>query len=200
MTKDEQKKEYIRLKLLSCIDSKDKLAQEYKINEDEIKPTIEKYIQNKLEITKEYFDMLQQQEGKEIQYIKSLYSGKDRIDGFGTVNKFYAWYKNQPKKCCYCGIKESDLEEYFHGDNEQYQHARQRGRVLEIERVVTAPKNKNIYNEENCRLACYICNNSKSDFISPHAFKPIARGVYNFWKEAVKITDIEFPEKSTIWE
>ena len=197
MTKDEQKKEYIRLKLLGCIDSKELIAQEYKINMNEIKTTLERYVQKELGISKEYFEELQREEGQEIQLIKGLYNGEERVNGFQTLENFYLWYKNQLHMCCYCGVKATDLKKYFYDDNEQYKNARKRGKVLEIERVITAPTN--LYNETNCKLACYVCNNAKSDFISPSAFKPIAKGIYNFWKETVKVTDIEFPEKSTIW-
>jgi hypothetical protein len=103
-------------------------------------------------------------------------------------------------KCCYCGVQERDLKTYFHQQNPQYENARQRGRYLEIERIVTAPKEKNIYNLENTDLACYICNNAKSDFISAKKFKPIAKGIYEFWVEIVGIDNIIFPENSNIWD
>jgi hypothetical protein len=42
-------------------------------------------------------------------------------------------------------------------------------------------------------LACYVCNNAKSDFITAKEFEPIARGIHNFWKEKTK-KKIDFPE------
>ena len=124
---------------------------------------------------------------------------------FETKEEFLEWYKKQPKKCCYCGVKEEYLKKYFNQENEQYKEARQRGQYLEIERIVTAPKTKNIYSKENCALVCYICNNAKSDFLSPINFKPIAKGINEFWKKILKKSDLKykkivFPEKSKIWD
>ena len=124
---------------------------------------------------------------------------------FKSKEEFLEWYKKQPKKCCYCGVKEEYLKKYFNQENEQYKEARQRGQYLEIERIVTAPKTKNIYSKENCALVCYICNNAKSDFLSPINFKPIAKGINEFWKKILKKSDLKykkivFPEKSKIWD
>ena len=66
-----------------------------------------------------------------------------------------------------------------------------------LERVVTASKDKNKYTKQNTDLACYICNNAKSDFISPKNFKSIAYGINDFWKE--QNIDATFPHKSDIW-
>lgn len=128
---------------------------------------------------------------------------------FGTKEEFLKWYTKEPKKCCYCGIKEEYLTLYFNANNSQYifnknEKARQRGRYLEVERIVTL-KNKNVYSIDNCALACYICNNAKSDFLSPKGFKSIARGINAFWNEILKknvkyrYKKVIFPEKSKIW-
>ena len=90
-------------------------------------------------------------------------------------------------------------------ENEQYKNARQRGQYLEIERIVTAPKEKNVYSKENCALVCYICNNAKSDFLSPKSFKSIAKGINEFWNKTLRINKfrlkrVVFPEKSKIWD
>lgn len=129
--------------------------------------------------------------------IKAL-STTQRLKEFGS--DFNEWYKNKEKKCCYCGVKEDDLTKYFNSNNSQYVEARQRGQYLEIERIVTAPKEKNVYSKENTDLTCYICNNAKSDFLSAKKFRPIAKGIYKFWKEEVGISNIVFPENSEIWD
>lgn len=120
------------------------------------------------------------------------YYNKDRAEMFNDPFKLVEWYDDQKQTCCYCGIKEEDLIEYFNEQNPQYfvsnekgKKARQRGKVLEIERVVTAPKSENVYTLDNTKLACYICNNAKSDFLSAKDFEPIAFGIYNFWKTKV---------------
>ena len=122
----------------------------------------------------------------------------DRIEGFGERDEFLNWYNSQEKKCCYCGVEEADLKEYFKSENTQYEKARQRGKFLEVERVITAPKSENKYSKENCRLACYICNNAKSDFLSAESFEPIARGINKFWNNYLN-KNVEFPEDFEYW-
>ena len=133
---------------------------------------------------------------------------KSRCQGFSEKGseedgfvKFVDWYWKQEQKCCYCGVKSEHLKYYFNEDNEQYQNARKRGKTLEIERLITAPTN--VYNKNNCALACYICNNAKSEFISPEDFKPIAQGINQFWQNVLskKGIDISYlTDFKSIWE
>lgn len=196
MTIEEQ---YIKLKLSGCIDSKELLLT--KFNNEEIKGTIGEFVREKLCLDVHQYEKFQEKHDPGIQYVKSLFNSENRREGFKNIYVFYKWYISQNKVCCYCGVKEEDLKKYFHKDNEQYQSARQRGKRLEIERVVTAPKEKNVYSASNCKLACYICNNAKSDFISAKDFKSIAKGINTFWNEILKNSEkkAEFPETSDIW-
>jgi 5-methylcytosine-specific restriction endonuclease McrA len=91
--------------------------------------------------------------------------GTDEFIGFEKLGKrnFYEWFKNQPKNCAYCGIEESKLQELFNADTPTLKTKRGRGKVLELERRDT---DSNEYSPKNCVLACYICNNHKSDLIS----------------------------------
>jgi 5-methylcytosine-specific restriction endonuclease McrA len=148
---------------------------------------------------------------KELKYIQSLrdiYKQKINDDKnknkntkflFKDFNEFYLWYVKYDKigKCCYCGVPKTISNESSIFESSK----RGRGRVLEVERVVTIPDDKNIYNIDNCRLACHICNNAKSDFITPKNFKYIAKGINELWNELLKEDDIsiEFPENSNIW-
>ncbi|WP_419769448.1 MAG: hypothetical protein ACNI3C_08860 [Candidatus Marinarcus sp.] len=99
---------------------------------------------------------------------------------FKDFNEFYDWYESQPKSCCYCGITQEDALETKVYDNLT---RKTRGKSLEIERVVTFPKEKNLYTYKNCRLACHVCNNAKSDFIDVEDFKFIAKGINDFWSK-----------------
>lgn len=126
-----------------------------------------------------------------------------RLEGFKGMANFFNWYNSQEKKCCYCGIEEADLKKYFHSKNTQYEDARQRGKFLEVERIKTT-NGENEYTKENCALACYICNNAKSDFLSAHDFKPIAEGINKFWNDYLKKLDpkkeVKFDSDSEIWK
>lgn len=196
MSPEEKKQKYIELKLSGAIDNKKELKKQYNINKD-IK-NIGLYVMKELKMSVEDYNELSNTKGKEIQQIKKYYSNiKQKNNKFNGLEKFYEWYKNEPKECCYCGVKEEYLKKYFNEDNIQYKGARQRGKILEIERVVTSPKKENVYSKDNCKLACYICNNAKSDFISPQGFKHIAKGISEFWNK--KDAKAIFDENSDIW-
>ncbi|MEX2428458.1 MAG: hypothetical protein WD577_09470 [Bacteroidales bacterium] len=78
---------------------------------------------------------------------------------------FYLWFREQKRVCYYCGTEETVLAELF---NEKVLSSKRfRGRSLELERL-NSKGNK--YNEKNCVLACYFCNNHKSDIISDGDF------------------------------
>lgn len=79
------------------------------------------------------------------------------FDGF---KDFYNWYNETPKACCYCTVTEDVLEKVWENG---WRTKRNRGRKLEVERVDST---NNKYSSKNCKLACYFCNNHKSDFIT----------------------------------
>lgn len=107
------------------------------------------------------------EEIKIIKRIRSLYHNKKKLPEFsGGFNEFYKWhqsqYAKQNGKCYYCGTDEKVIATLF---EKKYQHRKRitRGKHLEIERRDAI---KNIYNKDNCVLACYFCNNDKSDIFS----------------------------------
>lgn len=115
---------------------------------------------------------------------------------FSSLREFYEWFKEQSSTCCYCGVSQADIcideKNPLKNQNSPYQRLKRktRGVSLEIERVVTfsgkSPKisyDANVYSKENCRLACHVCNNAKSDFISAQEFRPIAEGINQFWSK-----------------
>lgn len=138
-----------------------------------------------------------------IDYYQSLRNrfNEDRAKGFRNFVNFIKWYIGKELRCCYCGINESDLIKYFNNQTyDKHKVKRQRGRCLEIEVV----ENCNDYSPENCELACYICNNTKSDFLSAKSFKPIAEGISKFWNgilnnDTTKALDT-FDKDSEIWK
>ncbi len=141
---------------------------------------------------------------KTMQNIRNIYKNKLNENNknqkntlrFVDFKQFYRWYMQYDKiaTCCYCGVhKDVANNSKIFNDSK-----RGRGKVLEVERVVTNPIEKNVYSVDNCRLACHICNNAKSDFLSPKDFKPIAKGISDFWKD--QDVHIEFPDKSSIWD
>lgn len=97
---------------------------------------------------------------------------KSNLSGFKDELDFINWYEAQEKECYYCKIKERELQKLinlgiikskrFPVYNEP-KRGRNRGFWLEIDRK--NPENIK-YSRKNCVLACYFCNNDKSDIFS----------------------------------
>ena len=132
-------------------------------------------------------------------------SKNTRLEGFKGMANFFNWYNNQEKKCAYCGIHVEQIKAL--GENKKLNNKRSdiRGYTLEIDRML--PKLE--YSEENCCMACYWCNNAKTDEFSPEEFKPIARGINEVWNKRLETIwkegssfkrEFIFDEKSEIWK
>ena len=156
----------------------------------------EELVKRNIFVTKEEIKSLQKQYNPDIQKLRNIYhnkqwhyKNKEKIKNvafqFTSFQEFYQWYTSWDEigTCCYCGVHKDNL-----GD---YKGKRKRGKQLEVERVVTNPESNNLYNTQNCRLACYICNNAKSDFLNTAEFQPIAKGIYAYWSS--KGNAINFP-------
>ena len=89
---------------------------------------------------------------------------EERKNGFGSFKDFYEWYIKQEDRCFYCDISSETLKLLF---DSQKLSSTKFNSTLHIERL--NPKEK--YSKENCRLACSLCNNTKSDLISKANYK-----------------------------
>jgi hypothetical protein len=107
-----------------------------------------------------------------IRRVRSLYHNKKDLVGFSfqNFNSFYKWYSTQYQtqngKCYYCETDEKIIAQLF---EKKFQNRKRttRGKHLEIERRNSTD---NLYNEKNCVLACYFCNNDKSDIFDEHEY------------------------------
>jgi hypothetical protein len=96
---------------------------------------------------------------------------RKKLNNFCDFNDFKNWYDSQIKICVYCNLIEEDCQKIvatgllssnrFPIKGKVYR-GRARGMWLEVDRK--NPKKK--YSRENCVLACYFCNNDKSDVFS----------------------------------
>ena len=108
----------------------------------------------------------------EIKRVRSLYHNKKGLKEFkfANFNSFYKWHKSQYSKqkgkCYYCKTEEKVIAILF---EKKFQNSKRttRGRHLEIER---RDASDNLYNEKNCVLACYFCNNDKSDIFEENEY------------------------------
>lgn len=107
--------------------------------------------------------------------------------------------------CSYCGISLAQIEELGKNGKLNNKRSDTRGYTLEIDRMLPNLE----YSKENCCMACYWCNNAKTDEFSPEEFNPIARGINKIWNK--RLEDIwkesssfkrecVFDEKSEIWK
>ena len=79
--------------------------------------------------------------------------------------EFADWYLTNSVSCCYCGCTQADLEELVSSGRIQAKSGR--GRILELERK---KPNEPYSNFANLALACYWCNNAKTDSFTEAEF------------------------------
>lgn len=101
---------------------------------------------------------------------------------FSDYDEFKSWYLKQYRspKCHYCNIPQDKIEAvYWRKRPTKRPKTRTR---LELDR-----KNPNgNYNPKNVVLACFVCNNAKSDIFTAEEFKPIGREIEKAWKKIDK--------------
>ena len=176
---DDVKKSFLRLYLKGAIGSRD--IAEKLLDKASSKFTIFEMIRNQLnlkdtsevECLKEHYEIIMRkyeivnkEEDKKFEEVDKLVDEK-----FEEMKKFALWYEKarinpKERKCHYCEITEENLKKLF--DNKVIQSKKPSfNSTLQIERL---NPNKG-YVEDNCVLACCICNNAKSDMINAENFK-----------------------------
>lgn len=88
---------------------------------------------------------------------------------FWSNKQFKEWYNEQEKVCNYCKTTEKEL--VIINNKVRNKRSEHRGRSLEIDRK----NDKKGYCAGNCCLACYWCNNAKTDTFNEKEFKPIGK-------------------------
>lgn len=141
-------------------------------------------------------------EARTKQQLRNWFNGKCRQKkmGFKTYEAFVTWYNKRPKHCHYCQIQEVDVQEIVMrglltsarfpkmGLNAR---GRNRGKWLEVDR-----KNPNgNYTTANCVLACYFCNNDKSDIFNENQYHNFMQSRLAFLLNLLKKYGSRFVEK-----
>lgn len=118
-----------------------------------------------------------------------IFIGKDReIRDFQLRKKelksvpfeqFKKWYNLQNEHCYYCGISTIETEKLY---NKYPQSARngKRSKKLELDRK--NPKIKDYSVLDNLCLACYWCNNAKTNYFNSKEFKLIGKVIQQIQK------------------
>ena len=118
---------------------------------------------------KELWDKLSNEREK-VNKVKRLYNRKKRLMNGVSFQDFYTMYTGQELYCCYCGITQEEINQLFAQEQVKTKRSGTRGRSLELERV---RPNEDYGNLDNLKLACYWCNNAKSDEFNEIEFKPV---------------------------
>ena len=98
------------------------------------------------------------------------------------MSEFIEFYKEkvEERKCFYCGTTEAEILK-LRGKG-LIKTKRNRGKQMEIDR-----KNSNMeYSKQNIVLACYWCNNGKSDEFSMEEFKAVGKEIRKIWEVRLK--------------
>ena len=124
---------------------------------------------------------------KEIQKIKTFLTKKLKQMS-GAEIKFdnqklyhlFKWWDSTPKVCYYCSIPENILEDLHNQPNHINKRYPQRGKSLEIDRKHADLPYSDIH---NLVLACYWCNNAKTDTFTEKEFKQLGKVIKRIWEK-----------------
>lgn len=103
--------------------------------------------------------------------IKQIYNSKKHLKSH-SFDDFKIWYQNQDQKCIYCGLSADDSKRIYKNYPEATRGGR-RGRRLELDRKI--PNKSYGAPLENLVLACYWCNNAKTNYFTYEEFLPVGK-------------------------
>ena len=112
-------------------------------------------------------------EKQEYQRLSNWYSNKKNKGNMGFTSRedFIKWYKSQPQKCAYCKSSLKEIRRFYNLTKKKNKRPT-RGNSLEVDRVKDEKYSKN-----NCVLACYWCNNAKTDVFDKRDMKLIGKSI-----------------------
>jgi hypothetical protein len=115
--------------------------------------------------------------------IKRLYCSKSGLKNI-DINIFKSWYEKQNGRCSYCDLTSAESVQLFFKYPKATRGGR-RGKRLELDR-----KDPRIFNYgediNNLTLACYWCNNAKTNYFSYEEFKIIGAAFSAIQKKRLK--------------
>ncbi|MBU2552932.1 MAG: HNH endonuclease [Bacteroidetes bacterium] len=127
-------------------------------------------VQNQIELKeKELKDELEQ---FRLDYISQTFPAKYPVEQFQKLI--------DSEKCAYCGITIPIVNEL--ANKQELFKKNYRGWSLEIDR-----KDSNLeYTPENCVMACYWCNNAKTDEFTYNEFKIVGETIRKIWENRLR--------------
>lgn len=94
--------------------------------------------------------------------------------------RLFKWWETTPKICYYCSLPENALEELHNQAGHINKRFPQRGKSLEIDRKQADLPYSNI---QNLALACYWCNNAKTDTFTEQEFIQLGQVMKRIWED-----------------
>jgi 5-methylcytosine-specific restriction endonuclease McrA len=135
---------------------------------------------DRVEVSKYWEELKEQREY--LSNLRRIWKSKfEKTESTESFWEFKKWHENTEKKCFYCGLTETQINELF--KRKKIYTKRNRGKKLEIERLLPNEPYDNI---ENLVFSCYWCNNAKTDTFSSEEFKIIGTVIGEIWKKRLK--------------
>jgi len=126
---------------------------------------------------KKYMNEIQVIAAKKYSSIKSRVTYD--LEKSWSRKSFILWYERQEKICYYCNSTLDEIQKFYNLTNSK--RKKTRGKSLEIDRLTDKK-----YSEDNCVLACYWCNNAKSDVFEAEEFKNIGKAIGSIIRKKIK--------------
>lgn len=106
--------------------------------------------------------------------VKRLYNSKTGLKQI-NIDDFQNWYDSKNGCCDYCGLTSNESLALFNKYPQSTRGGR-RGKRLELDRIDPQIKN---YGQDihNLALACYWCNNAKTNYFTFEEFKKIGERI-----------------------
>lgn len=131
-----------------------------------------KVTRKELQVLVQDFEISGKETLEQLRRYRTLWNNKKKLlsDDFKPFERFYTWYVKQYEiqdhKCYYCGVKEKVVRDTM---KNHFKHRKRlnRGKYFELERKGPTE----LYSPENCVLACYFCNNDKSDIFTEDQYR-----------------------------
>jgi hypothetical protein len=132
---------------------------------------------------------------------KSINDNKAQFTAFADAQRLQEWYVEdrfptlfpeeefvkiyESDRCYYCKVTTRNIE--LLAENFKIYKKNLRGWKLELDRKM--PNDE--YSSQNCVMACYWCNNAKTDEFTADEFQPIADALGTIWKKRLRDAGIE---------
>jgi len=127
------------------------------------------------EIATEQIENLRGLSLEDVLKVRSNFDKTKHAPGFSDLNDIALWFikqfKEQEGRCCYCESHIADIKLLIEKEIIKPRRVKGdgvRGPRFEIERMDSVT---NVYEPANCMLACYYCNNDKSNVYDAEDYK-----------------------------